>query len=220
MAALTGPQDNNARATINYNKFITDYDICGRVNRGEIDEVWMWGGPWFGYWEAVMAGPGAYTTNAAVITGTTCTRFVHIMGFSYERGISEMLEDFGHRTEGTMKTAYNGWFDGGNTDFDRFSKGRDFHPNEGSFPYGCGVVHAPFNASGEYDWSNTTPIDTTCNSWPSYPPAPATMQSLTCSVWGCNGYGYLKWWLGHVPKVTGMTNGRHNNWWKYISAVN
>jgi hypothetical protein len=219
---LTNPaaRDANANAIINYNKLVTDYDICGRVNRGEIDELWLWGGPWMGYWEAIMAGPGAFTTNAPPLTGTTCTRPLHIMGFSYERGIQEMLEDFGHRTEGTMRYYFGGWFSGGNTDWDRFTKSRAFHPSDGTFPYGCGSVHEPYNASGGYDWSNTASVATTCAGWSSYPPAPTTTQNLTCSIWGCDGHGYLKWWLAHLPRVTGMTNGKLNNWWRYLAGSN
>lgn len=219
LSALSS-QDANARAIINYNKVITDYDVCGKVNSGEIDELWLWGGPWFGYWEAVMAGPGAYVTNASPITGTTCNRKLHIFGFSYERGIAEMLEDFGHRTEGTIRTAFGGWFAGANTDWDKFTKGRAFHPNDGTFSYGCGSIHEPFNASGGYDWGNVSAVANTCSAWTNYPPAPTTLQTQTCSIWGCTGYGYLKMWLTNLPKATGQTNGKWNNWWKYLGDLN
>ena len=212
--------DSNARAIINYNKVLTDYDVCGKVNRGEIDELWLWGGPWFGYWEAVMAGPGAYVTNAPPITGTACTRKLHIFGFSYERGIPEMLEDMGHRAEGTLRTAYGGWFTGQNTDWDKFTKSRSFHQNDGMFSYGCGSIHEPFNSSGAYDWGNATQTPNTCSAWAAFPEAPTAIQTQSCTLWGCSGYGYIKMWLTNMPKATGQTSGRWNNWWKYIADVN
>jgi hypothetical protein len=212
-------QDANARAIINYNKVLTDYDVCGRVNRGEIDELWLWGGPWFGYWEAVMAGPGAYVTNASPILGTTCNRKLHILGFSYERGIAEMLEDFGHRTEGTMRTVYGGWFAGSNTDWDKYTKSKAFHAADGTFGYGCGTVHEPFNAAGAYDWSNASSVQNTCVGWSQYPPASTADTVNSCSLWGCTGYGYLKLWLSNLPKASGQTNGKWNNWWKYLGDI-
>lgn len=220
VAVASGQSQGHQPDGVNYLKILSDYDVCGKVNSGEIDELWLWGGPWFGYWEAVMTGPGAYVTNAPPISGTTCTRKLHILGFNYERGVSEMLEDFGHRTEGTMRTVYGGWFAGANTDWDKFTKGRAFHPNDGTFAYGCGSIHEPFNAAGGYDWGNTSAIANTCSAWTNYPPAPTTLQTQTCSIWGCTGYGYLNWWLGHLPKATGVTNGKQNNWWKYVGNVN
>lgn len=219
LKALSGSPDANAQAIIDYRKLIKDYGVCDLVNRGEVNELWLWGGPWFGYWEAAMAGPNAFVTNAPPITGTSCTKSLHVMGFSYERGNPEMLEDFGHRVEGTMRNFFGGWFAGANTDWDKFTKGRAFHPNDGAFPYGCGSVHEPFNAGGAYDWSNTSVVNTVCDGWLRYPPAPTNIQPLSCTTWGCSGYGYLKWWLGHLPKVTGENNGKLNNWWKYLTAT-
>ena len=31
---------------------------------------------------------------------------------------------------------------------------------------------------------------------------------------------YTKWWLKHLPKVGGRTNGIANNWWQYIMDPN
>jgi len=214
---MKGSPNAYKEQTINYNKVLTDYDVCGKVNRGEIDELWLWGAPWFGYYEAIMTGPNAFFTNAWPLTGNTCTRPLHIMGFSYERRLPEMLEDLAHRIEGTMKyNVFNGWFSGGNTDFDRFTKGKTFHPTEGSFPFGCGSVHEPFNATSGYDWSNTTMVANTCESWGNYPPAPTITKLANCTLWGCTGEGYLKYWMGKIPNVPGTTNGKYNNWWKYI----
>jgi hypothetical protein len=213
---LAGTAAHHNPDWINYNLFITTHDICGKVNRNEIDEVWLWGGPWMGYAEAIMAGPGAYFTNGSPITGTTCTKKVVIMGFNYERGVSEMIEDIGHRFEGTLRTAFGGWFAGQSTDWDKFTKGRNFHGSEGTFNYGCGTVHDPHNSASGYDWANTSVVPTTCRSWTNYPPTSTTTASYSCTEWGCSGYGYKKYWLAHIPKSAGSTNGKFNNWWRYL----
>ena len=49
-----------------------------------------------------MAGRGAYECNSDPVPGVDCPRIFVIMGFNYERGVGEMLEDFGHRTESIM----------------------------------------------------------------------------------------------------------------------
>ena len=44
----------------NYNKILTQFSVCDKVNQNQIDELWLWGGPWFGYYEARIAGPNAF----------------------------------------------------------------------------------------------------------------------------------------------------------------
>ncbi len=214
LALVSNPNDN-ARALINYNKLLTDYSVCDKVNNGEISELWIWGGPWFGYYEAVMAGQGAYATNGTPIPNTSCTKKLHIMGFSYERGVSEMIENLGHRTEGTMRVVFAV---GGDNDWDRYIKNPVTNTG-GSFAFGCGSIHNPFNSAKDYDWENASIAINTCEAWLSYPPAPTSTKSSSCSIWGCNGYGYKKMWFTNLPHVSGLTNGKWNNWWKYVSDI-
>ena len=215
--ALGVNPDDNARAIINYTKLLTNYNVCNRVNTGEINELWIWGGPWFGYYEAVMAGSGAYSTNAPPITDSSCIKKLHILGFSYERGSSEMVEDFGHRTEGTMRNVFLSEKD---TDWDRYTKTRAIDSSAASsFPFGCGTIHNPFNSAGDYDWGNKSVVTTTCDGWASYPPAPTVTKDISCSKWGCSGYGYIKMWLLNLPHHAGSTNGKWNNWWKYVADI-
>ncbi len=57
MAMWANPQTHHTPTQVNYNKIVnsTEFDICGKANRGEIDEVWVFNGPWFGFHEI---GPG------------------------------------------------------------------------------------------------------------------------------------------------------------------
>ena len=62
--------------------------------------MWLWGFPYAGYYESIMAGPGAFWCNAPALkeTGQAQRRFI-IMGYNYQRGVGEMLENLGHRAE-------------------------------------------------------------------------------------------------------------------------
>ncbi len=215
-----GASSPNCPTGIDYNRLITDYNLCGQVNSGTIDEVWLWGGPWFGYWEATMAGPNAFYTNSNPITNTTCSIDLHIMGFSYERTNVEMIHNLGHRTEGTMKRVYGSWDVNLLTAWNRYS----IYNLELAGKSGCGNVHFPPNGTGNgYDYANSTNVSSYCNDWLNYPSTTGIKTSLNCTPWSCSGNGvggtsnfFEKWWLSHLPYKTGTTNNKLNNWWKYV----
>lgn len=195
---------------VDYYKILDQYGVCNKLNNGEIDELWMFGGPWFGYWEVTMAGPGAYYTNSSPLTNTACQKKMLIFGFSYERGVSEMLEDLGHGIEGTMAHIYGEeprWSHSTNTPW-------------GKFVAGCGWMHYAPNSVQDYDWDNQRTVTSTCDDWLNYPNLTETTKQINCSIWNCDGYQYKKWWLNHLPHVTGSTNGKFNNWWKYAVNLN
>lgn len=214
---------------VDYLKILADYDICSKRNSGEIDELWLWGAPYFGYWEAVQAGPNAIYTNASPLTGSTCQKELNIMGFSYERGVSEMIEDLGHRTEGTMRSLYGGWaFGYGSpptqplsslTNWDKFSA-KDYDPGP---PAGCGFIHGSLNTPTYnpsnywgYDWENNNSVQSTCNDWLNFPNLTGQTETINCDAWGCDGYSFKKWWFAHLPRYEGKTDGKWNNWWRYV----
>jgi hypothetical protein len=83
-----------------YNLIIQKFDLLQKVESAEIDEVWMFGGPYFGFYESRMVGRGAFWCNGPAIE-QDCRRFV-IMGFNYERDVKEMVHDYGHRSESLL----------------------------------------------------------------------------------------------------------------------
>ena len=90
LAVLSGQSPPHQPSTVDYNLLVNspEFDICGRVNRGEIDEVWMYNAPYFGFWESTLVGPDAYWYNSAPVPGPwDCARLVPIMGPSLERGL-------------------------------------------------------------------------------------------------------------------------------------
>lgn len=83
-----------------YQRIIQSYNILKNVVDEQIDEVWMFGGPYFGFYESRMVGKGAFWCNGPAIE-QDCRRFV-IMGFNYEREVKEMVHDYGHRAESVL----------------------------------------------------------------------------------------------------------------------
>jgi hypothetical protein len=195
---------------VDYNKILSQYGVCDKANSGTIDELWLWGGPYFGYAEAVMAGPGAFITNGFPVSGTSCNRKLNIMGFNYERDTGSMLHSMGHRVEGVVEHYKNGqWnyrynslpqsYPTNNTTWDLFTA-RGFDVGT---PSGCGLVHGfannnyapPDYVNGNYyDWSSGDTDTSRCANWPYN-----TTSAVSCSYWGCNEGGFLRMWLSKLP---------------------
>ena len=88
-----------------YDQIIQKFELLQKVQSGQIDEVWMFGGPYFGFYESRMVGRGAFWCNGPAIE-KDCRRFV-IMGFNYERDVKEMIHDYGHRTESLLAKQFH-----------------------------------------------------------------------------------------------------------------
>jgi len=83
-----------------YDQIIEKYDLLDKIEDEQIDEVWMFGGPYFGFYESRMVGRDAFWCNGPGIE-QDCRRFV-IMGYNYERDVKEMVHDYGHRAESIL----------------------------------------------------------------------------------------------------------------------
>jgi hypothetical protein len=202
---------------IDYRAIIEKYKLADLVGKGEIDEIWMFGAPYFGYWESTMAGKGAYFCNSAPVEGVDCSRIFVIMGFNYERGVGEMLEDFGHRTESIVRRVYGSWEHNEKHAWNRFTLYDKVAPGKAA----CGNVHFAPNSVNDYDWGNETYVWSTCDDWLSYPDLTGKKRKVNCSEWG-NGNirEHHKWWLKHLPRAPGRSDGKLSNWWKYVVDFN
>ncbi|AKM79069.1 MAG: hypothetical protein UX85_C0003G0135 [Candidatus Beckwithbacteria bacterium GW2011_GWB1_47_15] len=208
-------QGNCDAATADYLKILDQFNICDRVNDNQIDELWIWGGPWFGFYESRLAGPDTFWYNSPPLAGTGCQRQLPIMGLNYQRQINEALESFGHRAESALTQAFGGWAQNRTAhDWDKFALVKAQSPN---YDYsGCGSIHYAPNSVTDYDWSNQTYVPSTCQDWVNYPDLTEAKQNLNCQAWNCSGYDFHKYWFSHLPRVSGSTASRLNNWWKYI----
>ena len=84
-----------------------------------------------------MAGPGAFWCNAPPLEGTRqATRRFVIMGFNYERGVGEMLEDLGHRAESILSHVFRDVRGDANL-WERFIRYDQKNPGRAE----CGNVH-------------------------------------------------------------------------------
>ena len=99
-------RDENGSYTLaDYDQIIQKFDILQKVEGEQIDEVWMFGGPYFGFYESRMVGRGAFWCNGPAME-KDCRRFV-IMGFNYERSVKEMVHDYGHRAESLLAKEFD-----------------------------------------------------------------------------------------------------------------
>ena len=94
---------------VDYRMIVRNHDLARRVDFGEIEEVFVQGAPYFGYWESTMAGYGGYWCNSGPQQRVASSRIFIMMGFNFERGVDCMLENYGHRTESIMRRTYGSW---------------------------------------------------------------------------------------------------------------
>jgi hypothetical protein len=203
---------------VDYNKIIDDWNVAQLVESGAVDEVWLFGAPYFGYWESTMAGDGAYWCNSPPVGGVDCSKIFVVTGYNYERGVDCMLEDFGHRAESILTHVFgswNGWPP--QHDWDRFTLYDKIAPGEAA----CGNVHYAPNSDSDYDWGNPRYVWSTCDDWLSYPDLTGDKIWVNRTEWG-NGDMRLhhKWWFLHFPHALGRTEGKLNHWWYYVFDYN
>ncbi len=202
---------------VNYQDFLNRFNILQRVAANEIDEVWAFAFPYAGFYESTMGGYGAFFCNSGPLMGTSkCPRRFVVMGFSYERGVGEMLEAFNHRVESTLEKVYSSSRGGANL-WKKFAQFDKSLPGQAE----VGTVHYAPNGERDYDWGNTRYVPSRCDDWYNFPNFQGVSKQVNCAEWGGGDIrAYHKWWLKHLPKVSGRTNGIANNWWQYILDLN
>ncbi|HLA07221.1 MAG TPA: hypothetical protein VJ022_07250 [Anaerolineales bacterium] len=201
-----------------YYAIIRRFNILQRVARNEIDEVWIFNFPHAGFYESIMGGPDAFWCNAPPLMNTDASlrRFV-IMGFSYERGVGEMLENMGHRAESIMEKTFEKLTGTANL-WNRFIRYEQTSPGKAAL----GNVHFAPNSTRDYDWNNPTVVVSECDDWLyNFPDFKGLTREVSAADWS-NGdiRKHHIWWMKHFPKTRGRNNGIHNNWWQYIANPN
>jgi len=200
---------------VDYDALLDEFDMIEKVNSGAIDEFWLFAFPYAGYYESIMGGPGAFWCNAPPLRGTEIAkrRFV-IMGFNYERGVGEMLEDLGHRAESILAQV----FERANPNlWEQFTRYDKTHPGAAE----CGNVHFAPNSLKDYDWGNTRAVPSRADHWYAFPNLTGDPRVMTCAEWG-NGdiREHHRWWFRHFPHVEGESGGLSWNWWEYVIDPN
>jgi hypothetical protein len=200
-----------------YDAILEDLGLFPRVESGAIDEVWLFASPYAGFYESRMVGPGAFWCNAPpmVRTDGISRRFV-IMGFNFERGVGPMLESFSHRVESHLKRVWRHEH-GANNLWERFILYDKVAPGQAN----CGNVHFAPNSQTDYDWGNPRLVPSNCDDWLNFPNFQGVVRQVNGSEWGDGDMrAHHKWWLRHLPRVPGQTQGIANNWWWYAVEPN
>ncbi len=209
-------------ALIDYPRVLnTAYDAqfgsaCEALRQRRVDEVWLWGGPWFGYLEDFIAD-----------ANTACpqvSRSFVVMGFSYERTVVEMVHDLGHRSEALIQRGI------GFPLWDRFDgqRGRyaqDYacpaqpdaaHPEVDATSAHAGNVHFPPNAYCHYQYDRDYPVLSDADDWANFPNLTGRQTVVNASTWGGTERGFLIWWMNRFPRRPGRSQGVQNDWWRYV----
>jgi hypothetical protein len=217
VAVVQGRLPPHAPDEADYQAILTAFNVLPRVAAREIDEVWLFGFPHAGFYESVMAGQGAFWCNAPPLAGTAaCPRRFVIMGFSYERGVGEMLEAFGHRAEAILTRVFAQTQGEANL-FERFCRYDRVAPGKAE----VGTIHFAPNSTRDYEWGNPHPVLSNCYDWLNFPNFIGDVRLVEASEWGGGDIRlHHLWWLKHLPKTAGRTSGVVNNWWQYIMDPN
>jgi hypothetical protein len=230
---MKGVQPPHQPEGADYPAILTKLNVLPRIAMRDIDEVWLFAFPQAGFYESSMGGAGAFWCNSGPMTWTSgCTRRFIVMGFSYERGVGEMLESFGHRSESLVSKVFNcqdfvAWAYtpgrvpatvGPNLNlFQQFISFDQIAPGKA----GVGSIHYAPNSDHDYDWNNPRLVPSNCYDWYNFPKFQNDFRLVGPDEWG-NGdlRAHHKGWLKHLPKVAGRTGGVANNWWQYMLDPN
>ncbi|MFK7804205.1 MAG: hypothetical protein AB8G95_21405 [Anaerolineae bacterium] len=202
---------------VDYHAIMQKHQVFERIASGEIDEIWLFGFPYAGYYESIMAGPRSIFCNAPPLLNSDQAqrRFV-IMGFSYERGVGEMLENLGHRAESILSHVYQREPESTNY-WEQFTRYDQKNPGRAA----CGNVHFAPNSVKDYDWGNSTKVYSTCDDWLNFPNLTGDGRMVNSQDWGRGDTrAHHKWWFERFPAVVGETNGISHNWWEYVLDPN
>ena len=201
---------------VDYQRILDDYGLVARVNSGQLDELWLFGMPYAGFYESIMGGPGAFFCNAPPLPVNGADRRFVIMGFNYQRGVGEMLEAFGHRAESILRQVYRNTPPEDNL-WERFTRYDQSHPGQAE----CGTVHFAPNSTRDYEWGRAVRVPTRCRNWSYFPDFSGEPLMLDCAEWGGGDIRlHHLWWLGLFPRITGQHHGIPYNWWQAVVDPN
>ncbi len=210
---------------VSYAAIFRNHNLSRRIQQENIQEIWLWGAPYFGWDEYAMKLP-----NDEIFYPTDNPWFyrpydipaqrktVWVMGFNYERGEAEAIHSFGHRCEGILSlTVGKGIWDHKKTPnniWNHFTKQAKDFPNDAQ----VGNVHGGPNAKDGYDYGQMEKVLSAADDWLNYPRLTGKKTWINADSWGGPNHhlNFMRWWLRHLPQAAGQTDGFHNNWWEYV----
>lgn len=209
---------------VSYAGIFRDNHLVERIRKEDIREIWVWGAPYFGTDEYAVKIPGDqvyYATDNPWFYRPydipDCGRTIAVMGFNYEVGEDNALHSYGHRCEGLLSlTVGRGVWDGKAGDKNpwcRFTRQADKFPDDAH----AGNVHGGPNAKSGYDYGQMEAVMSGADDWLNWPDLTGAKKPVNADTWGKPHHlNFQRWWLGHLPRNKGVTDGFLNNWWRYI----
>ena len=198
---------------VDYQRIIKDFDLLERVKSGKTDEIWLFAFPYAGFYESTMGGPEPFWCNAPPLEHSEAAgrRFV-IMGYNYQRGGGEMLENMGHRAESILEYVFRHKQGDANL-WKRFCRYDKTNPGEAE----VGLMHFAPNSVKDYDWGNPNRVKSRHANWFNFPKLEGEPHVVDQTEWGSGDTrAHHMWWFKHLPHVTGGKDGAAYNWWKYV----
>ncbi len=204
------------------------YGICELASRGELHEVWLWGGgDDAGFPEWAVNGPWREAYNGNVQPMPPCDIQFNLMGFNFTRSLALALHSVGHRLELTFRHFWGAYWDYFDGQYHRYPPAPPVQPPPAPYGNHCGNVHYPPNTGNEYEFDNRTAVGSDCDHWVAGDLGSAPQETpVSCETWigpdclcsgaDCEQELYLRWWLDHLPgpfNTHGMDGLRTHNWW-------
>jgi len=196
------------------------------IERGSVDQVWMYLFPYVIQYETRLFGAGAYGCNSPGTDMLGNQRLFMVNFPSFERPDTPM-ENFGHGAESVLAgwfwnhlLDYPGWVDAPYTNLNDFALFTRALSN-GPANVHCGNVHFAPNSFADYEWGSTRQVLSHADAWYSYPLMTNAPRLMNRSEWG-NGVNHLHkiWWFKHMPQKVGLWRGRLMNWLTYYLNLN
>lgn len=227
-----------------YVAMMDELGITGRVDAGEVNEVWVYNHPACRMNESRFMGQGGFWCNSGPILygsgpdDAHNKKLVCVMFCNYERTVDLALHSFAHRVESIMSQLYYGqsfhWFpndanfSGLKRDlrtFDRFFSHGSAYDKVGESGYAhIGTCHSPCNTDVDYGYSETTYVNSYVDEWDEYPRIRDDKEKarrINSTEWRSSQYGYMEFFFSHIPHFKGLNtydpDDLHlNNWWHYL----
>lgn len=229
------PPHRSDNGFFDYDAVYSRFNLCAKIQAGEINEVWIWESGDGNGAEFVVNG----STWNAIPVGfdvPNCGSTVATFNFRFDLDEGYPLHTYGHRVEdaflrynvsgsstcdfitasGPAPAHYSGNINDPNcsgskqpSDFLGFIA-RPMSSNY--FVPVCGDVHfppnifPPWSPSNEYQYNSSTYVDSRCPNWQWDINGPE--YYINSNIWSGSQRGYLIWWMQQIPGNENTTSSR------------
>lgn len=218
LECLANPHECHDPDLVNYSLIDVTQQICEQdANGNDLDEVWLFGGPHFGFAPLQWLVPYD-DEDLGLKLGSNCFRRINVFGFSYEGDLGEMLKATQMQLETFLERVYS-MLDPPLLDSASRRFTATYAPLDDTAAVGCGRADQAPNATQSGDFQSTHSVASFCDSFYDYPNADIspTVPGLTCEAWGCTEIGFRLYWLRHLPSAKGIgPDGLLADWWRYL----